>query len=571
MSQRKSSSLRRFGMSAIASEPPQNYKRAEVNTLDRLRHSNVKIPLAICGGMCASVLVGLLIGSAEFTWVKRVAFMLLISAYTLFWQAHTWKVALAICCLGFSHIGFGFKLGVIELSGIVAMLLAAVSWWRKQHMTRPAALQTPVFRLLHVTLLSWLIYSGCHALYTIMDPFNPYEFALKNFLKTVVAMSGPAFLLFYFMHRPRGIVAGHRLPANLVMIGLITLVANIAIRLWGIFHGAYNLELAASLGDEGGYFEIPVVDLVEGPYTLRSLTLFTATTAAVLLSSDWLLKRTAGFRLWVYVLLLLSFVGAALSGGRATVVFAFTLTGIALWLRGHYRVVSMTVCCAVLIAIVLNLIPGVLQSVPHVLQRSLQMVVLTDESEYARVDISGSSAWRWELVQRAYHEWRSDPRIFWFGRGTYKFGTEDLIAQKLNPAYGHMETSLRRGTTHSLVTDLLVVYGLCGLLIYVCMIATLLWFLWSVYKHLSVDEVGKLIALVSFILLTFLTVYGIVGGANLPIDVVWLIIALIGYLYGRAANEMQANVSELPSGRARTDALRSVTRLKPARLQVRRS
>ena len=128
-------------------------------------------------------------------------------------------------------------------------------------------------------------------------------------------------------------------------------------------------------------------------------------------------------------------------------------------------------------------------------------------------------------------EWQSDRRIFWFGRGTYKFGSEDILALKLNVRQGAMETSLRRGSTHSLITDLLVVYGLCGLITYCAMMVTLIWFLWRAYKHSSIDEPGKLVTLMCLILIAFNFAYDLIGGGSTPTTVSWMLMAAIGYLY----------------------------------------
>lgn len=502
--------------------------------VDTLKQAPLPIVLAITAGVLVSVLMGALIGAAHFSTLKRLTFVLLACAYFLFWQRHTWKVALAVCLFGFSHVGFGFRITIIELSGLVAAFLIAATWWRKQRLARPKVMELFSFRVFNVALIAWLLYSSGHAVYTIMDPISPYEFALKNFLKTIVAMTGPPLLIFYFMHRPRGIESDKNMLVSIVTIGLAALIANILIRLWGMFFGIYNLDIVADLGEDAGFFTIPGLDLTEDPYALRSLTPLTATICAILFKTPWLRRQAPHFRILVYLLFGLSFVGAALSGGRATLVFVFLLTGMTLWFRGQYRIVGAAIGVALFVLIALNLIPGVLRTVPPVLQRSLQAVIFTDRSEFATADISSSTEWRVEIVQRAFNEWRSDSRIFWFGRGTYKFGMEDYIARQLNNSRGAMETALRRGATHSLVTDLLVVYGLCGFVIYFLMAISLLCFLWRVYRHPSIDEVARMLTLTCFILLVFTFAYGIVAGAILPVSVAWLLIALFGYFFGLA-------------------------------------
>ena len=214
-------------------------------------------------------------------------------------------------------------------------------------------------------------------------------------------MTGPWVLLLYFMYRPRGVEGDHNMPATIVYICLAGLLFNAAIRAWAVMQGVDDPEITELAGTNAGFLAIPGLDVMEDPYALRGLTPVTATVCAVLLGSTWLSRRTTGFRFVVGLLLMLSFVGAVLSGGRAAIAFVFCLTGIALWMRAYYRTVVCTIAAGIFVVIVLNFIPGILRIVPPVLQRSLQMVVFTDESKFAQLSITDSTNWRRELITRA--------------------------------------------------------------------------------------------------------------------------------------------------------------------------
>jgi O-antigen ligase len=116
-----------------------------------------------------------------------------------------------------------------------------------------------------------------------------------------------------------------------------------------------------------------------------------------------------------------------------------------------------------------------------------------------------------------------------------------------------MDISLRRGATHSLLTDLLVVYGLCGCIIYFMLMISIIWFLWRLYRHPDSDETARMTTLACLLLLVFNFVYGIVGGAPFQITVTWLLIALFGYLYGCAKKNAakEVHVRNLPLRRGR--------------------
>jgi O-antigen ligase len=94
-----------------------------------------------------------------------------------------------------------------------------------------------------------------------------------------------------------------------------------------------------------------------------------------------------------------------------------------------------------------------------------------------------------------------------------------------------MEVSLRRGATHSLVTDLLLVFGVVGFVTYMTMYVCLLMLLWRLWKNPTSDEIAKPIALAAFLLGGFNLTYGILGGATFPLPLAWLLVCLFAYLY----------------------------------------
>jgi O-antigen ligase len=182
--------------------------------------------------------------------------------------------------------------------------------------------------------------------------------------------------------------------------------------------------------------------------------------------------------------------------------------------------------------LVANLFSGwVNHNAPLAVARPLQWVMFTKSKE-AFGSIENSSLWRRELFQRAITEWQSDPRIFWFGRATYGFGVSDFVAQRIYGGFEAMQTtSLRRGTTHNLVTDLLVTYGLVGCILYYGMILAIIGFLWKVYRSREVPAATKSLVLVCLVSTTVFLAIASVGGGYYSVESIWLLIVLIAMLY----------------------------------------
>ena len=132
----------------------------------------------------------------------------------------------------------------------------------------------------------------------------------------------------------------------------------------------------------------------------------------------------------------------------------------------------------------------------------------------------------------AIDEWRSDSRVFWFGRATYGWGVNDALAYKISGGFrAGQESSLRRGATHNLVTDLLVTYGLLGCLLYYSLMLGILRFLWFVYRSSESPTVVRPLALFCLVSYTSYLLIATFGGGTFLPDTIWLVILLITALH----------------------------------------
>jgi O-antigen ligase len=170
-------------------------------------------------------------------------------------------------------------------------------------------------------------------------------------------------------------------------------------------------------------------------------------------------------------------------------------------------------------------------TVPVAIARPLQWVMVSKNKE-AESSIESSSRWREELFSRAIAEWRSDPRIFWFGRATYGYGVNDYLAAQVSGGFeAGIDSSLRRGETHNLLTDLLVTYGLVGCILYYSLVLAIIGFLWAAYRSPTVPSLLKPLRLICLITFVSYPLTASIAGGLYTAENMWLLIVFIAALY----------------------------------------
>ncbi|MGI8820710.1 MAG: O-antigen ligase family protein [Chthoniobacterales bacterium] len=487
------------------------------------------IPFTVFIFLLLACFAGAQIGSSDFS-----AFLLPLAAiggvvYVLYLSRFTWQIALLLCNLGLLYRPAGFEVGSTEVTCALGAALIVLTIWKKRISQKNGVLLDRSFSLFRFFLSLWIAYLALHMIYNISNPYRPSEFALKNALKSYFAPLAPALLLWYFSRNPVGLRVGNNALRILAKLTLLGLVFYLGITFYGlIFH--HSIFSDADPAFTGTIF-IPVINARENPYMLRGL----GPGAVLLGATAWCLGRRQSGISWNlgFLLLFLGSLGTLLSGGRATVVTAILLVSMMLVLRRQILALGFMLVVAVLLVAGANLSSGwINRDAPLAVSRPLQWIMITKNQE-ASESIQSSSRWRGELFHLAITEWRSDPRIFWFGRATYGFGISDYVAQQISGGYeGMKETSLRRGATHNLLSDLLVTYGLVGCLLYYCVILATIRFLWVVYRsRKDSPQVAIPLSLLTLISFVSYLVTASIGGGYYSIEMIWELIVLVAVLY----------------------------------------
>lgn len=517
----------------------------------RVEQINWHLLGATIGGFVLATFLGVTIASNDYVTLIYVATFLGIVAYVAYFQKYTWHIALLLCYLGLFFWPTGFRFGATELTLGLGVLLAITTGWQKRPLGKIGILRHGSFTFLRSLLLLWIVYVAVHMWYNIHNPFRPSEFALKNALKTYFTELMPIALLWYFSGNPTGIRIKGNITRTLTILLLLGVTFNLAITCYGILthHNVVDPDVETRYLPA---FLIPGLNAFENPYTLRALgpaaVLFSAITLCLSRYSTGVSRRLSIF------LLLVGSLGCLLSGGRSAVTTAVLLVLTMLLLRKRVLASAYIVMVAGFLVVAANLSSNwVNREAPIAIARPLQWIMLS-KNKVASGSIESSTQWREELLKMAIAEWRSDPRIFWFGRATYGYGVSDYVAMQVSGGWeAAMQSSLRRGATHNLLSDLLVTYGLIGCILYYCMILATIGFLWIVYRSRSVPTTLEPLSL--FCLITFASypVIASVAGGFYSAENMWLLIVLIAALYHydppwKASRERVAHSTEpLPS------------------------
>ena len=497
--------------------------------ISRVEQTNWVLAWTIFLGFLLAIFLGVTIASSEDPVFAYITAFFCFIVYIAYFKKFTWQIALLLCYIGLTYRPFGFEFTSLELTCGLLGLLAAVTVWQKRPRERLGVLASNSLTLVRWLLLAWIVYVAIHMVYNLVNPLRPAEFVLKNALKPYFAALVPMLMLWYFSGNPTGIRTKDNIMRTLALLTLVGLIFNIGVTCYGILTHSAVADPQAPIW-YSGTFLIPGINAKDNPYMLKSLGPSAVFLGAIAL---YMGRRETGVpKGMAIILLLLGLVGTLLSSARAALAAAVLLVSAMLLIRKQVVAFVMILLLAGVLILVANLFSDQInRDAPLAVARPLQWAMV-NKSKEAWGSIENSSQWRHELFLMAIAEWRSEPRIFWFGRGTYGFGTDDFVAMQLYGGFESLkETSLRRGATHNLVTDLLVTYGLVGCVLYYSLILAIIRFLWKAYRSPDTSFVAQALSLFCLIGYASNLPIATVGGGIYPIDMILLLILTIATLH----------------------------------------
>ena len=481
-----------------------------------------------------------------------------VSGIALYFLVHGWKnVWWFTALLGFSGVvfshGFNFDAGHVFVAMLViAFVISAVN---REYGPRSIVMKSAGGSFLIVLLVILIIYGFLHFVIGLVFPYSPSEYSWKSSSKAYFEAFATMFVSCWLLIGPYQFRLNAPWHRTFVIVLVSAVVGNTAARglmyLQG-FQAGDGLSRGGFAGIQEYFLFVPVINMQAGVYTLRDLSpVATVILAMIATSGDWKRSQSLLLRSLVIIGIVSALVGAAFSGGRATLPFCLGLLGLVALVRKRLGLVLLMGFGGILLIMFANLFSTYINvKAPISVARSMQLILIDKGKTYE--GISGSQDVRNAAMEQALEEWQENGRTLVFGRSVLNMTAEEAyyIGQTLG-AEGFVVNAMKSGRTHNLITDLLLQYGLVGLILYIsCYLAMIFYFI-RLYRRIpdSVYGVKALVGAVA-IYLPVVFIYQAIGGQFMPIVVPLIIgIARAGLVKYELEIQEALNVSSSVGGR----------------------
>lgn len=433
-------------------------------------NSKLAVVLTLIFGLFAAIYLGLSVATAAYLEIS----IYVVVAFTLWYLAIgwkiTWKIAAVMLISRFTmHQGlliegphlFAFMVGVSSVVGILV---------HNTMFVQPFLIKDAGLGRLQIIIGLFLAYLALHALHNHVFPYRPGEYSLKNSAKSYFAIGAPFALLFWISLPLYGFKAWPGWSKSFAWIVSFASIANTTLLVWMTLQGYGAMDnLYASSGAESIFFYIPYINLSLNHHAMRALA-----PEALLLLALWLMnpawRKSAGVLTLLVVLAAVGFslLGSVLAGGRVTPLLSVFVVGVVVVKRRKVFAIAAALFAFLIVFIGVNFFSDKInRDAPLYAARSLQFLMV--DKGFAAQTIESSDNSRKAARDLALEEWQSDNRVLLFGRSVYEYLGADyhyFRRGQVGDVDAFAEMASRAGFTHNLITDLLIQYGIVGLILY---------------------------------------------------------------------------------------------------------
>ncbi len=438
------------------------------------------------------------------------------------WRNVWWFAALLI----FSGVVFyhGFVIEADHLFVLMIVLASAMSLVTRSTMPLPQPMRAAGSRSTLIILGALLLYGAGHFMVNMAVPYDPTRYSLKTTSKAYFEGFASMAAFFWLL----GGNYGFRLRPNwsrvLIWIIFLSLAGNVAARGYMYLMGFQAADGLSTGGLDDYFLYVPVINMQAGIYTLRNITpIAFAILMMTLTAPGWWRSSGNVIRFLVLTSLGLCLVGAVFSGGRATLLFCIAIAaGVALVRRRILALAAMAVFAAAVIGAANLFSHEINNKAPYYIARSLQLVMLEKGEAYASIEDSQDH--RTAAIEEAIKEWKKDNRTLIFGRSVFSITFQEALIMRNRGLDGFVDNAMRSGRTHNLVTDLLLQYGVVGLVLYCMAYVAVIRYVWKMHRNVSLEHAfsGALAGALK-IYLPMMFVYQLLGGTFMPMTAALLV------------------------------------------------
>jgi hypothetical protein len=498
-------------------------------------------------GLLIALFFGVLIGEANWTVLLGIIVLVVIASIAQFTIRHLVAVCLVITALDFWIAPTGFKLSPMEQTGIVAAFAWLLVCWRRNFNPQAptAFMKLKPWRFFQNVVLVAAAYATAHFVYNMMNPYDELAFGWKGASKAYAQTFG-AFLMIVFLARARLLPPiGSRYSVMCLWLLFFSLLVSVMIGIGRALSMGAEPDIGLSMEEKidlHRLFVIPGINASDNVYTLRQLG-----PASVLIGSMFFFSRPKNLGpVLPLSIIVLGFIGCAVSGGRASLVFGAIFLVISM-VRGRQTVLAMgmTGLLALVFAALLVMPSTWLRETPWHFQRSIGWF-RPDLRTHATEGIEGSSQMRFDLFKFSLNHYISgDSRMILFGRSVGQMDSIDVLSFTLYNELAQMEFAVRRLSTHNGMTDFLLGWGLIGYLLNVTMCLSCILMLLTYLKRFSRCSHGECWIFSAAMFMSFWLVYTHVGGAFVWPLAIALVLVALGQLDGFSVTTGRGTKSQL--------------------------
>lgn len=435
-----------------------------------------------------AVYIGSLVGSAEYKTLSIYFVVTAIIWYIVAGWRITWMIAAFFYFTGFT-IYQGFMMEASHLLFLMVVCASGIALFNRRTPLAPQLFRAAGLTKPQICIALFLIYGMAHAAYNHLDPISDIDYSFQNAAKGYFAAMSGFVLMFWIIGGPFEFIIKAKWLRNLWLIASFGLALNIVFVIL-LMRSGYGAETAGDHFAKSWLysFYIPVVNMSLNRFSLRTLApliLFLA--LLFFFNRDWYCKQRFFMRMMVLMNIPICILGALVSGGRAAVLLCICFSGLALLKQKKFGIVFAGSAFALVMIIAINLLSGFInERAPMFVARPLQFLMIEKGQSYETIEGSDNS--RDYAAKAGWKEWKSNDRIFWFGRSIYRHLGDDYYFD-LKRQVGELEAfayyAVRASGVHNLYGDLVIQLGLIGAIFYTLAMLACIIYCINLYRYCS--------------------------------------------------------------------------------------
>ena len=492
-------------------------------------NSKITLGILLTIATFAALFLGSTIGQAKFVDLSIYGIIAFGFLYLIYIYKFTWQIVLLLTWSGV-NFRYGFSLSSTQYS--IALLIVygvVLTMLRRNPYPKP-----DLFRRVNSSRFAfWIFALLLYGIFSFtINKVSPYsgggEYSTKNMLKAYSQAYGPSMIILAALIFPFSFTVGKGVVRTILLLLFVSCLVNMINMVYLFKQGYGALDPIPGSDEPAGALFIPIINATFGPYTLRGVGPISVMIAFAFISTPgWFQRQTVAMKVLTLAVLTMGLGGAVMSGGRAAVLLCLFWVGLLALVHRRIILIFASICLGVFVIAAANLFSTHLnRELPIFVARPLQYVMI--EKGEAMDSIDSSSSMRSALFFAGIDEWKSDPRIIFFGRSVYVSSDIAELKGIVGNTEAFVQIGLETGACHALIPSALLQYGVVGAVLYYIVFFSIARFFWKVYRSADHEIYSDELRMLAFLMAvaTYLSIFvASIGGHWFgPLQVIMVIL-----------------------------------------------